>query len=182
MARCTPAVDNTFGPEIGQGCRGGFDFTLLFEQSFFQIAPSALLLLIVPIRASQLRRQTAKVLRNGAQTVKQAAIVGLASTQLALLVLWSVAPLYRTKASIPAGVVSFLASLALLYLSSIEHAKTVRPSSLINCWVLFSLLFDIPQARTLWLRSGPRTLPILFTIGIAAKVIVLYLEIGRAHV
>ncbi|KAF7194977.1 ABC multidrug transporter B [Pseudocercospora fuligena] len=176
MARCTPAVDNTFGPEIGQGCRGGFDFTLLFEQSFFQIAPSALLLLIVPIRASQLRRQTAKVLRNGAQTVKQAAILALASTQLALLVLWSIAPLFRTKASIPAGVVSFLASLALLYLSSIEHAKTVRPSSLINCWALFSLLFDIPQARTLWLRSGPRTLPILFTIGIAAKVIVLYLE------
>lgn len=173
---CPLDADNTFGPAVGEGCRDDFDFTLLFEQSFFQIAPCALLLLLVPIRASQLRKQNVKVLRNGIKIAKQLAIVALACTQLALLILWSITPMYRTKASIPAAVISFLASLSLLYLSSIEHSRSIRPSSLINVYVLFSLLFDIPQTRTLWLRSGPRALPALFTAGVAAKAIVLILE------
>lgn len=173
---CPLEADNTFGPAVGGGCRNDFDFTLLFEQSFFQLAPCALLLLLVPIRASQLRKQGVKVLRNGLQSVKQLAILLLACTQLALLILWSLTPMYRTKASIPAAVLSFLASLSLLYLSGLEHARTVRPSSLINFYVLFSLLFDIPQTRTLWLRRGPRSLPALFTAGVAAKAVVLFLE------
>lgn len=173
---CPLDADDVFGPAVGRGCRDDFDFTLLFEQSFFQIAPCALLLLLVPIRATQLRKQNVKVLRNGMQIVKQLAIVVLASTQLALLILWSLTPMYRTKASIPAAVVSFLASLSLLYLSGIEHTRSVRPSSLINVYVLFSLLFDIPQARTLWFRPAPRALPALFTAGVAAKAVVLILE------
>lgn len=173
---CPLDADNTFGPAVGGGCRDDFDFTLLFEQSFFQIAPCALLLLLVPIRASQLRKQNVKVLRNGLQILKQVAIVALACTQLALLILWALTPMYRTKASIPAAVVSFLASLSLLYLSSIEHARSIRPSSLINVYMFFSLLLDLPQTRTLWLRPGPRALPALFTAGVVAKAMVLFLE------
>ncbi|KIM99420.1 hypothetical protein OIDMADRAFT_146875 [Oidiodendron maius Zn] len=169
---CLPSADNTFGPQY---CNH-FDFTLLFEQSFFQIAPCALLLLLLPLRASQLRRQNVKTLRTGMQTVKQSAILVLAATQLALLVVWGVTPLFRTKASIPAALLSFLASLALLYLSSIEHTRSARPSSIINAYIFFSILFDIPQARTLWLRLGWTAVPGIFTAGLAAKTIVFYLE------
>lgn len=173
---CPLDADNTFGPAVGGGCRDDFDFTLLFEQSFFQIAPCALLLLLLPIRATQLKNQNVKVLRNGMQIIKQLAIMVLTSTQLALLVLWALTPMYRTEASIPAAVLSFLASLSLLYLSGIEHARSIRPSSLINVYVFFSLLFDVPQTRTLWLRPGPRALPALFTAGVVAKAVVLCLE------
>ena len=175
---CPLNADNAFGPAV-HGCRGwnNFDFTLTFEQSFFQIAPGALLLLLAPIRAKQLVRQNVKTLPNWNQTAKQAAIVLLAATQLALLVMWSVlAPTHRTDASIPAAAVSFLASIALLTLSSMEHSRSIRPSSLINTWILFSLLFDLPQARTLWLRSGPRSLAAVFTAGVVAKGVVLCLE------
>lgn len=41
--------DNGFGPQVNH-CRGGFDFTLLFEECFFSIVPSVLLLLALPIR------------------------------------------------------------------------------------------------------------------------------------
>ncbi|EME39111.1 hypothetical protein DOTSEDRAFT_28299 [Dothistroma septosporum NZE10] len=84
--------------------------------------------------------------------------------------------MYRTRTSIPAATISFLASLSLLYLSGIEHAKSVRPSTLINLWVLFSLILDLPQTRTLWLRPGTRALPAIFTVGVSAKAVVLYLE------
>ena len=172
---CPSDADNAFGPAV-HGCRSNFDFTLLFEQSFFQIAPCALLLLLVPLRASQLRRQNVKTLRTGMQTVKLTAIAMLACTQLVLIVLWSIAPLNRTKTSIPAAALSFMASSALLLLSSLEHTRSVRPSSIINVYILFSLLFDIPQARTLWLRSGPQSVPAIFTTGVSAKIAILYLE------
>lgn len=171
---CPLNADNAFGPAV-DGCRG-FDFTLTFEQSFLQFAPCAFLLLLAPMRAKQLIRQNVKTLSKANQALKQAAILLLAATQLALLVLWSVNPTFRTKASIPASAVSFLASLALSILSGLEDSRSIRPSSLINTWILFSLLFELPQARTLWLRSVPTSLAAVFTTGVVAKAIVLCLE------
>jgi hypothetical protein len=50
------ASDNAFGPAIDARCRGGFDFTLLFEHIFLSIAPSAVLLLVLPFRLASLCR------------------------------------------------------------------------------------------------------------------------------
>ncbi|KAK6428202.1 hypothetical protein LTR95_015657, partial [Oleoguttula sp. CCFEE 5521] len=173
--QCYSGADDLFGPQV-QGCRSDFDFTLLFEQSIFQIAPCALLLVSVPARAAYLRRQNVKTLKTSMATAKLAAIALLAFTQLALLIVWAVTPIQRTRASIPAATLSFLASLALLFLSSIEHSRSVRPSAVINLYLLGSLLLEIPQARTLWMRSGPRSLPGVFTAGVAAKTVSLLLE------
>lgn len=96
MIDCLLSADDAFGPAI-RGCRNNFDFTLLFEQSFFQIAPCALLLLLLPLQASRLRQQNVKTSRSGFRTVKQAAITVYAATQLALLVTWSIVPTYRTR-------------------------------------------------------------------------------------
>ncbi|GIZ49230.1 hypothetical protein CKM354_001226500 [Cercospora kikuchii] len=176
MAQCPLQADNVLGPAVTQGCRANFDFTLLFEESILSILPATLLLFLVPLRATTLQRQGVKVLRTTSLLFKQVSIVLLACAQLAILVGWSLQPLQRTRASVPAAAVSFIASLALLYLSSLEHAKTIRPSSLINLWILVSLLLDLPQARTLWLRPGSRIVPVTFSISLAAKVLILYLE------
>lgn len=53
-------VDNTFGPHAGD-CRGGFDFTLLFEQTILSIGPLALLLIFAPLRIRYLFRRQTKV-------------------------------------------------------------------------------------------------------------------------
>jgi len=170
--QCSADADNTFGP---QHCNQ-FDFTLLFEQTVFQIAPCAILILMLPPRAFQLRRRKVKTLKDGAMAAKAIALVVLAGTQLALLIAWSSIPTFRTKASIPAAVLSFVAALSLLYLSSVEHMKSVCPSSTIGIYTLFSFLLDIPQVRTLWLRSNWRAIPVIFTVGMLAKTVVLYLE------
>ena len=47
---CTVQDDDVFGPVVAPSCRGGFDFTLLFEQAILSCGPSALFLLILPLR------------------------------------------------------------------------------------------------------------------------------------
>ena len=53
-------IDDTFGPYARQ-CRGGFDFTLLFEESILSILPLVLLLGIIPLRVLFLVRKSRKV-------------------------------------------------------------------------------------------------------------------------
>ena len=59
MSSCVP-IDNSFGPRAGQ-CRGGFDFTLLFEESILTIPLVVLLLLVTPFRLLYLLRRRPKV-------------------------------------------------------------------------------------------------------------------------
>lgn len=62
--------DNTTDPSWGESLFGPgaqsrqFDFTLLFEQSILAIGPSVLLLLLLPVRLSQLLHQRRKVLQS----------------------------------------------------------------------------------------------------------------------
>jgi hypothetical protein len=58
-----PRIDDTFGPHAGD-CRGGFDFTLLFEESILTIAPLGLLLLVLPWRIFYLFSKPIKVVWN----------------------------------------------------------------------------------------------------------------------
>lgn len=55
--------DDTLGPWAGN-CRGGFDFTLLFEQSILSLLPLCVLLLIIPLRISYLIKRDIKVDRS----------------------------------------------------------------------------------------------------------------------
>lgn len=52
--------DDTFGP-YAKSCRGGFDFTLLFEETVLSILPLCLLLMVVPFRVIYLARREIKV-------------------------------------------------------------------------------------------------------------------------
>lgn len=55
------SVDDTLGPWAGQ-CRGGFDFTLLFEESILAIPLLSIFLLVLPFRLFQLGRQDTKTI------------------------------------------------------------------------------------------------------------------------
>ena len=66
---CTSGADDRFGPAV-HGCRENFDFTLLFEQSFFSILPCAIFLLIVPLRLRKLSNSGVKVVEGSAWKVK----------------------------------------------------------------------------------------------------------------
>lgn len=100
----------------------------------------------------------------------------LAGLQLAQLILWSVNPALRTVATIPATVLSLVATFGLVLLSYLEQQRSVRPSTLSCLYLLSSIIFDIPQARTLYLRQGPLPIAVIFTLTMAVKTAMLALE------
>jgi ATP-binding cassette subfamily C (CFTR/MRP) protein 1 len=51
---------------------------------------------------------------------------------------------------IPAAVLNLLVAILVLPLSYLEHKRSVRPSSILCTYFLFSFMFDIAQARTLY--------------------------------
>ncbi|CZR60647.1 related to multidrug resistance protein [Phialocephala subalpina] len=160
---CLASSDNTFGP-IVQGCRSNFDFTLLFEQSILSIAPAALFLLAAPPRLSRLLKRNKKTIPNHYRISKA----------LGLLICWS---RYRvTRATVPSAVLSFLASVVVLFLSRFEHSRAVRPSSLLIAYLLVSVAFDAVQVRTLFLRHDESSILGLFTTSVALKLILLLFE------
>lgn len=56
-------TDGSFGPAVGP-CRGGFDFTLTFEESVLGLLPQVILLLLAPIRLMTLRRRRERIAKN----------------------------------------------------------------------------------------------------------------------
>jgi ATP-binding cassette subfamily C (CFTR/MRP) protein 1 len=172
IMKCSPISDNAFGPQYCDS----FDFTLLFEQSFFQITPCAILLLALPFRAFRLRRQEARCARSWTHLCKQAIISLLALSQCALLISWALSK-NTSRTAVAAGSLSFLACLGLLWLSSLEHTRSASPSDLISVFTLISIILDVPQARTLWLRHRSDTaVAAIFTACLAIKIAILFLE------
>lgn len=67
----------------------------------------------------------------------------------------------------------------MILVSFLEHGRSRRTSSLLNLYVLFTLLFDIVQARTLWLSVRNQLEGVfarVFTVSVCVKVLVLALE------
>ncbi|KAL1965989.1 hypothetical protein VTN77DRAFT_4929 [Rasamsonia byssochlamydoides] len=184
MASYSPScteIDNTFRL-YALSCRGGFDFTLLFEETILTVLPLALWVLFVPFRISYLFRRPRKVVHSVLLPLKIATYAGLGATQLALLTLWTLPSAARTRASIPVQAVSVAATLAFCLLSYYEHTRAVRPSFLLDIYLFVTLLFDIARSRTLWLREIDdynETIAIVFTVAVGLKALALLLESGE---
>ena len=67
-AECN-AIDQTFGPWAGP-CRGGFDFTFLFESAILSILPLAVMIVLAPLRIQYLLRRTTKVVPSSLLSAK----------------------------------------------------------------------------------------------------------------
>ena len=98
--------------------------------------------------------------------------------QLALLVLWAREKQNQTKVSIPLATINLLVAIQLVALSWIQDARSVKPSSLLVLYLLFTLLFDVAQARTLWLQDAQSltSIPAVFTAAVGIKTVFLLLE------
>lgn len=73
---------------------------------------------------------------------------------------------------------SVLAAVILAALSHFEHARSVRPSFIINLYLIVTALFDAARVRTHWLMSDGdnHTLAAVMTASLAVKLVVLLLE------
>lgn len=178
---CDQVSDEIFGPQI-QGCHY-LDFTLLFEQTVLSIIPSGCFLLVAIWRLERLVRQSTKVTLQPNKQAKRSALakivlnIALIGTQLAVLILWAIAPQHRNRATISSVSLSLACSVCIFALSCVEHRKSVSPSHLICFYLFCNILFDIVQARTLWLRDTFPSIAGTFTATLAIRFVLLIAEL-----
>lgn len=119
-----------------------------------------------------------RILRNALNAhILQAFLSGFAVLQLTILLLWATNPSWiTTKTSLPAAALDFAAASALCVLSYFEHSRSVRPSFIINIYLLISIPFDVARSRTLWLIPFTQNVALVVTISTVVKLGVLILE------
>ena len=72
--------------------------------------------------------------------------------------------------------VTVIISLLLAYVSHLEHLRSIRPSTVINVFLIFTLLFDLVRLRTLYFMPISHTTTVLFAVSWAIKATILGLE------
>ncbi|KAJ5936393.1 hypothetical protein N7454_005028 [Penicillium verhagenii] len=144
--------DDSFGP-IVQDCLGNFDFTLKFEKIILSILPSAIFIALSLPRVIFLAGKSRT--KSGAtfQIVKLVAASFYTILQFALLIVSTVQPRELPKLSIAAGALSFVAAVVLAALSFLEHSRSTRPSILLAVFLFVTVLCDVVEVRSLWLRA-----------------------------
>ncbi|KPM39618.1 ATP-binding cassette transporter abc3 [Neonectria ditissima] len=171
--------DGSFGPGV-QGCRGDFDFTQKFERIFFSIIPAAVFVAAAVARVAVLSQVPRVVEGRILQYLKLFVISVYSVVQLVLLVLFTTGtPDVVHSLSVAGSSLVFAASLLAIGLSSMEHSRAQKPSTLLGLYILLTLIFDVVQARTAWLSIATwhhTILARLFTSSIALKVVILCLE------
>ncbi|KAJ5431092.1 P-loop containing nucleoside triphosphate hydrolase protein [Penicillium cf. griseofulvum] len=160
---CGISADTHFGPRV-LPCRREFDFTLLFEQAILALTPDLLFFILCLFQCFHMRGEPKKVRRGAAGTWKMVISTLLLALKIVLLVLWCLPHSPRTKISVPSAAVAVTSTLALTLRSFYEYTRSLRPSSLICIYLLGSIIFEIPQVRTLWLlRPTSYSYPIAAT-------------------
>ncbi|KAI3390250.1 hypothetical protein diail_10861, partial [Diaporthe ilicicola] len=159
--------DELFGPAVAtQSCRGGFDFTVLFEESVLSMPLSAGFLLIAPIQVARIFKAVSAV-----------STLVYAGLNLALLILWASGHGFTTRATLASSVLSLCAALALAVLSQVQHSKSPRPSFIITGYLIVSLPLNGARVRTAWLLASDKHLmPAILTAALAVQVLILILE------
>ncbi|UKZ93816.1 uncharacterized protein TrAFT101_008724 [Trichoderma asperellum] len=151
----TACGDGFLGPGVwAEGCRGGFDFTLSFEESILSVLPSALFLLLsIPRTVYLLRTLTKQSVDQHTHQSLSIVSSAYAGIQVGCLALTASSRHLDTRFSIAAAVLSLVAACCIVLLSHIEHVKSIRPSFLLTSYLFTTLLFDAARLRTEWLLS-----------------------------
>ncbi|KAL5115336.1 hypothetical protein ACEQ8H_006781 [Pleosporales sp. CAS-2024a] len=80
------------------------------------------------------------------------------------------------RVAIPSAAVSLVGSIVLLVLSAIEHMRTVRPSWLLNVYLLLTVVFDIARSRTYSLSPDLDAVATVFTSRVAVELLLAFME------
>ncbi|KAI0906085.1 P-loop containing nucleoside triphosphate hydrolase protein [Ustulina deusta] len=167
--------DGSFGPAVESDCRGGFDFTVQFEELVLAILPATIFLLLSPFRALALLRRRITARRNNLYVAKLGTTAFYIGLQLALLVQWA-QPDLRNSVSIASTTLSLTSGLSLALLSHLEHSKSIRPSFIITFYLIFTVFLDIARVRTQWLLQDAGGIAATLTASLTIKFALLTLE------
>ncbi|KAI9368784.1 P-loop containing nucleoside triphosphate hydrolase protein [Aspergillus egyptiacus] len=160
-------------------CRGGFDFTLLFEELALCALPITIAVILSPLRIYSLLQTSSKVESSKRPIFKTSGWLLWSALQFLQAILWTLPNSHKTRTSIAANLLMGCGSLFLCVLSYMEHSRSVRPSILLELYLLITLLFDITRTRTLWLRDhgdSAKLMAIIGSFSVGVKVVLILLE------
>lgn len=101
--------------------------------------------------------------------------------QITLLVLYCVRNTDNTRTTIPSIVQYNIVVVFLCILSYQGHIKSIRASSILNVYLLCTLIFDAVQIRTIWLIDNDTAIAGVFSTALALKLGNFLLEAGKKH-
>ncbi|KAH0593670.1 hypothetical protein MHUMG1_08420 [Metarhizium humberi] len=162
---CSIDVHDVFGPTVAYACLNGFDFTLLFEESILTLLPLLLTVLILVPRAV--------ILWNTAPKVTFSVYIAL---QVALLALWTQPNTPTTRLTIPLRAIIIASFVWFLYVSYLEHVRSVRPSTILCLYFGISCLLDMACARTVFFIPGYHIVAPIHLASYFVKLVLLALE------
>ncbi|KAE8342586.1 hypothetical protein BDV24DRAFT_173847 [Aspergillus arachidicola] len=171
--------DGWLGPVVvTPGCRGGFDFTVLFESSFLNIAPAACFLLFAPARILQLSKEPRKVASTPLRLVvlvKGTSAIFVA-IQVALLILVAKLQAIGGPTLLVSTVLDLIVAITMLALLDLEHVRSIRPSFLAAAYLFVASLLNISRVRTAWLLPDSQGYSACLSTSLAISLILLILE------
>ncbi|KAJ5543476.1 Cyclic peptide transporter [Penicillium sp. DV-2018c] len=174
--KCLASDEATFGPLVHSSCLGGYDFTLLFEETVLTIIPAVIACLLLGIRMRNLQGQSTKLNRSWLYVAKMTTIFLYAVLHFIILAVMVSGQGPMTPASIAGIAVVAVTFLFFLYASHLEHSRSLRPSTILGLYLGLSLVFDVIRGRTLWLSSSSQTIASLHSAGVGLKTVILVLE------
>lgn len=171
-------LDNQFGPQLA----GHFDFTLLFEQTIFEVAPNSLLILATPFYGRSIIGHAAQQVPAGPLLwAKLATGALLVATYVSKAALWQTDSELQSHWSIASSVISLLASLCTLLVLYSAHTYNKALSTFVSLFFSLTLLLDIVLARSYFLRhdmgfSSMHSIAGIQTAGVMLKLLLVVLE------
>ena len=99
-----------------------------------------------------------------------------ACMQAVILVSHATVPVLRSQATLAAATLTPFAAIVLFTLSRAEHINSVRPSAIINVYLIVTLPFNVAKSRTLWLDGATKPVAAVFTSAVCLKVMIPILE------
>ncbi|KAL3420510.1 hypothetical protein PVAG01_06955 [Phlyctema vagabunda] len=175
VEQCSIEAEGQFGPQVSD-CRDNFDFTLLFEETILYLAPLLIAAIIISFRIWQLHKRENRLYGGVLHILKQIGWVVFILLQLVHFVLSLVLKTSTTRVTNVAIGLGFLVSLEFGLLSMYEHLRSVRPSTLLNVYILGTIPMDAARARTLWSMPNNIAIAAVFTSIVSWKFILLLLE------
>lgn len=100
----------------------------------------------------------------------------LVCLHVVLLAFWIRLAAATTRLSVPESIIGIVDGFTIAAVSISEHYKSSRPSTLLELYLLISIILDVAIVRTLWIREGFLPVAIVTTLILAAKTVLLVFE------
>lgn len=162
-------------PLFVKGAPDNFDFSFQFQDAVLSIVPSGLLLLLAPARYYALHAQRKYIGGEALMRGKLGAIALMGGLRLAELVLCSKQTNEAAPLAVTAAAISLVSVIFVSILSPAEHAKSLRPSTVLTLYLLTTCLCDAIRARSLWL-AGNVSLAAVFLSAVGVEFCLLIME------